>query len=319
MHQNRRRPLILSAACGAAAVLAAGALALLAPGTAARAQQQNLPPVTFGIFRGETGESGNVRLGSWGSGRAEETKDNVLVGDSAIRVTTHGLYQGARLDFRNPIDLSSALMNPKTYVRMQVRFAGSTQTNFDPSNPQLGNQVLAAPFDKMRFLLTMADGTQYELVRPVVIPPSEDPDAYVPITFPVAAILKKGSTTLPAPAGDAAKLKTLSIFGDKYQQFTIGEINVITDDTEISVEPLEDQIAFINDVLTFSGIAEGGATTLRYSWDFDAKDGVQEDAVGRNVTHFWRAPGKYTVTLTVSDEDGLKKPQTTSIDIEVGA
>jgi FOG: PKD repeat len=318
MDQNRRRPRSVSATAAVTFAVCASLTGLLLLGGAAAARQQGaaLPPVTFSLFRGDTGD---VTLSGWGSGRAEETKENVLVGDSAIRVTTQGLYQGARIDFKNPVDLSSAFMNPKTYVRLQVRFT-TTQTAFDPTNPEFGAKVAAAPFERMRFLLTMADGTQHELVRPVVIPPAEDPDAYVPINFPIAAILKKsgeGNGARPMVTGDAAKLKSLAIFGDKYQQFTIGEINVITDDTDINVEPLEDQIAFVNDSLTFVAIAEGGASTLRYSWDFDAKDGIQEDAVGRVVEHGWRTPGTYKVTLTVSDEDGLKKPQTTSIDIEV--
>jgi PKD repeat protein len=109
----------------------------------------------------------------------------------------------------------------------------------------------------------------------------------------------------------------LAVFGDRYQQFFIGEISVLTDDTEIVVDPLDEPIAAINDQITFTGTAQGGASTLKYSWDFDAKDGIQEDQVGQVVTHTYRKAGTYKVTLTVADLDGLKKPSTTSVDVEV--
>jgi hypothetical protein len=180
---------------------------------------------------------------------------------------------------------------------------------------------VVSPFERMRFLLIMADGTRYELTRPVSLPPSEDDTAYVPLSFPLAAALKKGGATnaglRPAPAGPGAQLAQLAIFGDKYQQFYLGEITLVTDDTDISVEPLDEQTATINDALTFTGDAQGGASTLKYSWDFDAKDGIQQDKVGQSVSYTYRKAGTYTVTLTVSDVDGLKKPATTTMELEV--
>lgn len=298
---RRRLPLATAALLFAATLGAAAAFAQA--------------PVSFSIFRGD---AGNIKLGSWGSGRAEAVKENVLIGDEAIRVTTMGLYQGARLDFSNPVDLTAAFANPKAYLRMQVRFVGNSAFgNSDPNDPFV-QRVLVSPFDRMRFLLTMADGTQYELIRPVSLPPTEDPDAYVPISFPVSAILKKGDAgNRPAPAGDGAKIKSLGIFGDKYQQFQIGEINVVTDDTSIDVADLEEQIAYTGDELTFAANANGGASTLKYSWDFDDRDGIQEDATGRVVTHVFRNPGKVKVTLTVSDVDGIKQPETKSVELDV--
>ncbi|MBC8143880.1 MAG: PKD domain-containing protein [Armatimonadetes bacterium] len=176
----------------------------------------------------------------------------------------------------------------------------------------------ASPFERMRYVITMADGTKYEMVRPVTLPPTEDPDSYVPIAFPVAAILKKGDgSTATIPTGDGAKLKEIAIFGDKYQQFLIGEIEVVTDDTDISVSPIEEPVVYTNDVIPFNGVAEAGTTSLRYSWDFDSSDGIQEDAVGRNVTHVFTSAGKRTVTLTVSDVDGIKQSDQKSVTFEV--
>ena len=43
-----------------------------------------------------------------------------------------------------------------------------------------------------------------------------------------------------------------------------------------------------------------------YSWDFDASNGIQEEAIGMNVSHIFRDPGEYTVTLIVTDYVGQK-------------
>ncbi|MBC7808184.1 MAG: PKD domain-containing protein [Akkermansiaceae bacterium] len=277
----------------------------------------------------------SLDLGSWGSGSAQEVDKPVLVGSRAIRITTQGLYQGGRLAFRQPIDLTPAFANPKTYLRMQTRFdstqVGSVGGSGGPGGgPPAGfggagsfggvetARFAASPFERMRFVLTMADGTQYEMIRPVVVPPSEDPDSYVPLSFPIKAILKKGDgSTAAIPTGEGAKLKEISIFGDKYQQFIIGEMEIVTDDTEISAASLEEPIVYTEDVITFSASAEAGASTLRYSWDFDSSDGIQEDAVGRTVSQVFKTAGKRTVTLTVADEDGIKQSDQKSVSFEV--
>jgi hypothetical protein len=168
----------------------------------------------------------------------------------------------------------------------------------------------------------MADGSRYELVRPIEIPPSDDPDRWVTVAFPLAAITKqaKGGAT---PTGDSAKIKQIAIFGDKYQRFYVGEINVIVDQTDINVFPLEDQVFFAQQPTVFTGNAEGGASTLHYSWDFDASDGIQEDAAGRSVVYVFPKSNTetgqktYKVTLTVSDFDGIKKPVSTTLEAVV--
>lgn len=46
------------------------------------------------------------------------------------------------------------------------------------------------------------------------------------------------------------------------------------------------------------------STIFSYSWDFDASDGIQEDATGVGVTHQYATAGTYTVTLTVTSGTG---------------
>ena len=56
---------------------------------------------------------------------------------------------------------------------------------------------------------------------------------------------------------------------------------------------------------------DGGNDTLTYSWDF----GDGKDAMGTDVTHIFSDNGEYTVTLTVTDDDGAATAST--IDITV--
>jgi hypothetical protein len=298
-----------------AAVVGGMALAALA--------QEGAAPVTFPLFKGE---ENSVKLGGWGSGRAEASKgDNgkVLIGDYSIKVTTHGTHQGGRIEFAKPIDLEKALANPRCYLRLKTSFS-ATQDVVDVTG--FGQKKAAAPFERMRFLFIMADGSQYELIRPLDIAPSEDPDAYVPQNIPLATLAKAVKAAKKPLTGNGAKLASLVVTGDKYDTFYIGEMDVITDETEISVADLEDQIAFADNDMTFVGDAEGGASTLKFSWDWDASDGIQEDDTGRVAKHVFPAKlfrgeeklRKVTVTLTVTDVDGLKAPQRKSVALEVG-
>lgn len=378
--------------------------------------------VSLTLFAGETGD---VVPASWGSGKAEVSSENKLVGSRSLKITTQGLYQGARLDFKRPVDLSPAFASANAYLRLQLHFvpgqvpaassggggamaggpsaggsggyggggrrggggqgagaaggsgggrggygggaagrpgaAGGGQGagaasgrggygggggrgaygggggrgayggggSGDLGGPGGGGggfagggdfgdeQTVVSPFQRMRFLLIMADGSRYELTRPVDIAPTSDDDgAYVPLSFPLTAALKSNKKSGGAvPTGDAAKLVQLAIFGDRYQQFYVGEINVVTDETDISVEPLDEQNAVLNDQVTFTAEAQGGASTLKYSWDLDG-DG-KEDKTGRTVSYTYRKAGTFRVTLTVSDVDNVKKPATTAVDLEV--
>ena len=73
----------------------------------------------------------------------------------------------------------------------------------------------------------------------------------------------------------------------------------------------------LGDQVTFSGSGFGGATPLRYTWDFDSADGVGVDSEGQSVIRRFRKPGDYTITLTITDIYGLKKPYTTTIKVTV--
>lgn len=151
---------------------------------------------------------------------------------------------------------------------------------------------------QMRVVVVTADGKQYEAIAPFE-PPITDQEGWFPIGVALGAF--KGLSP-------DARIKEVRVFGDAYGVFYVGEIRVATDPIPITGDAGEEQIVAANDLVRLEARASAGITPLKYSWDFDASDGIQEDAVGKVVTTRYRKPGEYIVTLTVSDFYGLKKP-----------
>jgi hypothetical protein len=66
---------------------------------------------------------------------------------------------------------------------------------------------------------------------------------------------------------------------------------------------------YIRQTITFkgSGTPYAGRTIESYNWDF----GDETTATGKTVTHTYNKTGKYTITLTVIDDEGEKNTDTT--------
>ena len=81
------------------------------------------------------------------------------------------------------------------------------------------------------------------------------------------------------------------------------------------------------DVSITTGVSvmlNGGASTddkgiASYSWDFDASNGIQNDASGKTVSRVFNTVGKFTVTLTVTDTAGQKSKDTCIVNVSAPA
>jgi hypothetical protein len=115
------------------------------------------------------------------------------------------------------------------------------------------------------------------------------------------------------------QIKSVALAADDTVTFYVGDLRVVTDTTPIRADT--DVKGTINigasETRAFRAFGTGGSSVLKYSWDFDAKDGIQVDAEGPLVQRRFRKPGTYTVTVTVSDYFGLKAPATATFEVKV--
>jgi len=80
-----------------------------------------------------------------------------------------------------------------------------------------------------------------------------------------------------------------------------------------SVTAKESLTAGAEIVFDASGSSDPDGTIVKYVWDFG--DGTTLETSEPTVTHSYSAPGTYTVTLTVVDNDGLKSTMTAEISV----
>ncbi len=78
-----------------------------------------------------------------------------------------------------------------------------------------------------------------------------------------------------------------------------------------------DKAASVGQTVSFngSGSSDPDGSIVSYSWDFDAGDGIQENASGVTTSHAYSAAGIYTVTLTVKDNGNLTDTHTATVTV----
>lgn len=57
--------------------------------------------------------------------------------------------------------------------------------------------------------------------------------------------------------------------------------------------------------------------TMNYTWDFDLSNGLGSDATGRNATHVYAAPGRYTITVQVTDGHHRNTPALAFLNVQI--
>lgn len=293
----------------------------------------------------------HITLEPFGSGSIAETTETQNDGAYSIRISTHNYFQGGILKLATPIDLSASFNDPTNMLDVSVRSAdtvvigagkgafmipgeedwpaagpslgaaiqggrkvsvggaGSSNESTNTSKKNTGIMVPANALQKLRVVITTTDGLNSETYLPVPYANKKDP--WVEVAIPLSSINGFSRTN--------KIVESMSFSGDKTSTFYLGDIRIVHDDTPITgemnvTEPLN---LALGDTVKFIGYGYGGATVLKYSWDFDAADGIQEDAVGQAVEHKFRTPGTFTVTCTISDFYGIKKPFSCTATVKV--
>jgi hypothetical protein len=173
-------------------------------------------------------------------------------------------------------------------------------------NPPAAN---IPPLRMLRFVVTTTDGLKSEAYVPLNTN-SNGAAGWRMIAIPLASINGFERTN--------KIIKEVGVSGDTLATFYIGEMRVLNDATPITGDVnVKTMNLALGDEREFRATGFGGASVLRYTWDFDARDGIQVDAEGPVVKRKFRKPGEYTITMTVSDAAGLKKPAVSTIKVKV--
>lgn len=128
------------------------------------------------------------------------------------------------------------------------------------------------------------------------------------------------------------QLKELRLAGDTQDNFYLGSVVGATDGNALRADTIrvnEDLQVLLDDeqsdmesliarksVWLTANIA-ASVIPVKVTWDIDSKDGMQTDAEGIYAQVKFPEAGKYTITLTLTDVAGVKKPFTLSRVIEV--
>lgn len=264
------------------------------------------------LYRGTTLSQSGITAGSWGSGKALESKEKALTGPESIKIITQSCYAGGRIDFAQPIPLFTAGPDPKQYIVFVFFFN-------DIQNINLGEWYDIDPYDipratKMRFVFESDAGQSISVEEPLGIIDPDDNWLRVPVSM--------AKFKLPDDQQEF-KLKRLMIGSDgpgtamSPATMYLGEAKIVSDEQPIKVSSLGSQTIALGDEIVLLAEARAGVSTLKYSWDWDARNGIQDETSGKIGRCTYTRGGDYTITLTVSDVDGLKTPVTATSKISV--
>lgn len=253
------------------------------------------------VYRGSALASEGIVVGSWGSGRAVESKERTLVGSNSIKITTQGLYAGGRIDFSQPVTLFTGQPEKGRYVVFSFWFDDSKKV--DPSagtNQVVDLDPYAIPkTERIRFIFVNDKGVMTSIVQPTV--PLDPDDNWVRIAVPL--------TKLKLGEGESSyRMSRLMVFTDTPTTLHLGEVKLQTDVTPITGGISGDLAFGVNQKSFYQAEVRGGLATLKYSWDYNAADGIQTESTGMVGSKIYTTDGDYTITLTVSDVDGIKAP-----------
>lgn len=282
------------------------------------------------IYLGETAAQAGLQLTSWGSGSAKESTSEAFIGSRSIEVVTGSLFSGATISFIQPVEIADpTAISQYDYLELMIKFKTTVPLGISQPTPvpTWANVFKPIPGDYVGFffddlprvprmrnlrVVMQSDTGRSVAHMGVVTTKAIDDEGWVSVALPIASFGLNQSS-------GGFKLRQMKISGDYSDTFWIGQIRVIKDDTPIFVSNIEFSMDVVSayDLVVLKGEAEAGRTSLLYSWDFNAEDGIQEDATGQLVEVLYKKAGTYTITLTAKDPDGIKQPVSRTAEIYV--
>lgn len=271
------------------------------------------------IYTGQPAADSGITFISWGSGNCAESTEKTLAGTRTIKVDTGGWFVGGGFEFKPPAaipggaagsgdylvltiapTMQTAMTTDSADVSWYMRGAGPASKTYD-----LGAETLEKPkLYRLRLIFIDASGKKLEIQQ---TPTSSGETGWVDVSVPVAKFRAAGIDSV----------KRVLVFSDIPDTIYIGEIKIAQDTSQLKAETVDDMSYATGDVVGFSATIVGGLSDVKCTWDFDKKDGVQEDAIGRYVTHVFNVSGDYIVTVTLKDNNGIKTPYSTTIKVHI--
>lgn len=276
------------------------------------------------LFKGEPVRLTGMTVGGWGSGTAIEASDRVFTGTRCIKITTQGMHEGARIEFKNPVELLVAPFDENTYLEFVFGFTTLLREvlgdaleegyNFVipldqiTDNSGLALDLISRPTIKsVRIVLESSDGRSVEATAGV---PWNDKDGWYKIDVPYKSLgfVKQG---------ESFKVSRITIGTDTPDTIFLGQLATTQDNSPIRVSPGLDQIVAVGDTVYLRAEIEGGCSNLKCSWNFGDRDPEGDDAFGDTVAHMYRKAGDFTVKVTVTDLNGVKEPVVKTLKVTV--
>jgi hypothetical protein len=312
---------------GALAVSAAAGLLVLAVNPAfAQPKPVKAPklPANLVIYRGDSLQTSGLSLASWGSGTVEEDTTKIYSGTESLRVTTHGMYQGASLTFTKPVNLAPFLANKNNYFTVSLLqptvnpsgggfeggfpgYPGGKGGYGSGSSPGFGGTSGGNPGSPGTSggypgqygragggQIQTQKNRQLENLRMVMVTTG---GKTLEVMLPLANSASDENqwknlaipvAVIPSLTSDDAQIKEIRLFGDAPATLNVGSIGIVEDPTPITVDPINDKTVQRLSKYQYVVNANAGITPLVYFWDWDASDGIQDETEGRNVTHVFR-------------------------------
>lgn len=250
------------------------------------------------LYAGQALAGSGFTVAAWGGGTIAENKENAFRGGHSLLITSSGMYQGGTLSFREAVRVAEMASNPENMLSATLYVVGSA-----------GTPGVASPrknIERVRMLIRTSDGKLSEAFLPIGL----NHNRWKSLGVPLNKIAGFSKTNM--------EISSVALGADAPGALYLGELRVVNDKTSIQGFTEKSSMQVSRDQETvFVGSAESGSTLVEFVWDFNAKDGLQEDAVGQAVFHRFRVPGEYTVTLTVRDKYGIKKPWHGTITVTV--
>jgi len=263
-----------------------------------------------------------ITVGAWGGGGCVQVADVGYQKMGALDATVLDAYQGARLDFKKPLDLTPHFKDTKqVYLELWVlpRYAAEGQPGAESYRRvgagvdyEIGSPLIISQFRQLRTLRVALSGPQGMVsAEPCDLVPATLGDrGWRRIDVPI-------NKFLPRPK-DEFRVDRMMIGGSPAEQFYIGQIAIVHDGTLVQARIVpHDTHVRAGEQTEVSVEVESGAAQTAVSWDFDANDGIQEDATGTAVWFSRNEPGDYTITYTVTDVDHNKPTVTGTMSIKV--